>query len=105
MTDYIKRDKIIEILAQRFNQYTDFVGDGTARKNEIFWCVKKIKAQPAADVRENVHGKWIVIIEKDADGNGYYNCSVCGAGESHVPSYTVSYCWNCGARMDGGDEQ
>ena len=44
---------------------------------------------PAADVRENIHGMWII----DEDGN--IECSVCGHhGVGDL------YCERCGARMD-----
>ena len=49
-------------------------------------------------------GKWIPIVEVDQDGNQYYNCSVCQCGETHCPEVTVSFCWNCGAKMDGGKD-
>ena len=48
---------------------------------------------PIADVRENVHGMWIV----DEDGN--IECSVCGHhGVGDL------YCERCGAQMDEGRE-
>ena len=47
----------------------------------------------AADVRENIHGRWIV----DEDGN--IECSVCGHhGVGDL------YCERCGAVMDGSEE-
>lgn len=61
-----------------------------------------IKA-PTVDAVEVVHGEWIADEDGvDEDGNGQYYCSVCGVGEKHNPTVTVSYCWNCGAKMDGG---
>lgn len=50
---------------------------------------------------EVVHGRWIDDGGLDEDGNGQYRCSCCGVGEKHNPTVTVSYCWNCGAKMDG----
>lgn len=44
-------------------------------------------------------GKWIHIRDEE-DGNALYECSVCHKGEIHVPIVEVSYCWNCGARME-----
>lgn len=47
-----------------------------------------------ADVRENIHGMWIV----DEDGN--IECSVCGHhGVGDL------YCERCGAQMDEGREE
>lgn len=49
---------------------------------------------PPADVRENIHGMWII----DEDGN--IECSVCGHhGVGDL------YCERCGARMDERDEE
>lgn len=53
---------------------------------------------PAADVAPVVHGRW--------DETGY--CVNCGR---HAPFWSISfccykskYCPNCGAKMDGGEE-
>ena len=59
-----------------------------------------INALPSADVQPVRHGHWIHILTEE-DGNALYECSVCHKGEVHVPIVEVSYCWNCGARMDG----
>ena len=56
---------------------------------------------PTVDAVEVVHGRWIDDGGLDEDGNGQYRCSCCGVGEKHNPTVTVSYCWNCGAKMDG----
>ena len=56
-----------------------------------------------------VHGKWI------KDDESIY-CSVCGFetssllpyvcdGEKWVPCYANKYCGNCGAKMDGGQDE
>ena len=50
------------------------------------------------------HGRWIPIREADETGNAQYECSVCHAGETHVPIVEVPFCWKCGASMDGGEE-
>ncbi len=48
----------------------------------------------AADVRENIHGTWII----DEDGN--IECSVCGHhGVGDL------YCERCGAQMDEGRDE
>lgn len=52
-----------------------------------------IESIPTEDVRENVHGRWIV----DEDGN--IECSVCGHhGVGDL------YCERCGAKMDERSE-
>lgn len=49
-------------------------------------------------------GKWLMVEDVDNDGNARYECSLCHAGETHTPKVKVSYCWNCGARMEERDE-
>ena len=60
--------------------------------------LKIIKDLPAADVAEVVHGKWG---DNGIAGSILVKCSVCGfdCGAS-----SFSYCPNCGAKMDGGNE-
>ena len=53
------------------------------------------------------HGRWVYrSTNPDEDGNLEANCSVCGAGERHNVSMVgkVHFCWKCGAKMDGGNE-
>ena len=66
------------------------------RATDVFFDIwGMIKAQPTADVRENVKGEWIV------KGQGVY-CSHCKK-ESGYNWYGASafskYCPNCGADM------
>ena len=63
-----------------------------------------IDEMPAADIREVVHGEWLQMNEVDIDGNAQYQCSVCHAGDLHVPSVEVPFCWKCGAKMGGRDK-
>lgn len=60
------------------------------------WTPQRVKTlllrQPAADVAEVVHGRWIL------HDDGVFTCSECGNAESN-DSY---YCRLCGAKMDGG---
>ena len=58
---------------------------------------------PTVDAVPVVHGHWIKFGVSDKDGNHQYRCSVCECEEIHSPLVKVSYCWNCGARMDGKD--
>ena len=53
-------------------------------------------------------GKWILLktyynVNEEPYMNKY-QCSECGKSDIHCPKIKVSYCWNCGARMDGGKE-
>ena len=57
-------------------------------------AMQVIMDEPAADVVEVRHGRWI------EDGN-YQYCSECGEEHSWV-DYRADYCDVCGAKMDGG---
>lgn len=107
MPRYVEIDALIEDLQYdieldaRTLDDLDFVD---AKGRELVELDKDIKQNainifgilrlPPADVRENVHGKWII----DEDGN--IECSVCGHhGVGDL------YCERCGARMDERDEE
>ena len=74
----------------------------TATKEEI---LQMVADAPSADVQPVVHGKWVLSDNQrreDVDnGNYLYFCSQCLRSDLHAKSVTVSYCWNCGAKMDG----
>lgn len=53
---------------------------------------------PAADVAPVRHGRWTRIDYHDA------RCSECGH-KTYYPDRISLYCPECGARMDGGDEE
>lgn len=92
MTEYIERSNV---LAEYDRQHEG--APGRARKI--------IEAFPAADVVEVRHGKW------DDNAVAFYRkCTVCGCCVEWdkkpflfgVGEY--NYCPNCGARMDGGED-
>lgn len=58
-----------------------------------------MRCQPTINAVPVVHGRWI----KEADRVNHWHCSRCGLvyGLSHA---SFAYCPNCGARMDGGDD-
>ena len=57
-----------------------------------------IERLPAADVAPVVHGKWG---DNGIAGSMLVKCSVCGFD---CGANSFSYCPNCGAKMDGGNE-
>lgn len=64
--------------------------------------IKQIEIIPAADVRENIRGKWIY----DARRNDYC-CSFCGCDYCGLPYEDGSvlfynFCPSCGAQMEEG---
>ena len=66
--------------------------------------IAKICSAPAADVSQVVHGRWIGA---PLCGNDNCRCSECGSWHNiHANlrgEIMQKYCPNCGAKMDGGD--
>ena len=89
MAEYIDREEYCEKHCRCNNEYCD-------KESCPIW-----KA-PAADVAPVVHGRWSDAGFGELPKHAPYGwaCSVCG-GISFNNEYT--YCPNCGAKMDGGD--
>ena len=87
MDDYIKREALVHRLK------SPYVFNITQR---IFDIISEI---PAADVAPVVHGRWIY----DKKAQRPY-CSVCKEYFYGATNSPMSYCSNCGAMMDGGEE-
>lgn len=93
MSDYISRQAAFEALEKR----------GVSTTN--------ISRVPIADVRENVRGEWVIVVDKtemcDKEGvktwGSLCQCNKCGfvlnAVEGHIGQY--NFCPNCGADMRG----
>lgn len=90
MAEYIDRAEYCEKYCRCSNEYCD-------RQSCPIW-----KA-PAADVAPVVHGRW-VFETATANTLSRIKCDICGwwtLDPSVDNSY--KYCPNCGAKMDGGD--
>ena len=61
-------------------------------------AAQMLEQLPAADVAPVVHGRWIY----DKKAQRPY-CSVCKGYFYGATNSPMSYCPNCGAKMDGGD--
>ena len=95
MSEYIERGALLT--SQRWDGLS--LQHDKARAKEIILC------QPAADVAEVKHGRWVQL---DAHrGIEDFKCSVCRS-ECYVPTCMnepmYGYCPNCGAIMDGGKD-
>ena len=79
------------------DDYIDGFSDG------ISAAIKELEAFPTADVAPVRHGHWIDWGGFGSLYNGFipeYKCSVCNS----ILHSKRSYCGNCGAKMDGGEE-
>lgn len=93
MSDYIRRDKAIEICDWWQHEYDE----SASRIDDIIsWISGDIKGLPAADVRENVRGKWIDMNTITENYYPRYKCSVCDGYANYS-----DYCPYCGAYMRG----
>ena len=62
-----------------------------------------IKSAPTADVQEIKHGKWKLCYEDWRRQIAGDECSACGFQHYGACISHYHYCPNCGAKMDGGD--
>ena len=62
----------------------------------LAYCIDNI---PGVEAEPVVHGRWVFGA---ANRREYMKCSVCL--KSQTPTGVFTYCPNCGAKMDGGNE-
>lgn len=92
MGKYIDADLLIKDIQEKFICLWD--------SNLTLNLKNTIEAQPEADVRENIHGKWTLL----PSGNAV--CSHCGFLQMHAwdeDNYD-HYCHHCGAEMELSEE-
>ena len=95
MTDYIKRTDAVKI-AEKYGLAN---GSALGQHTGLADCIaSEILSLPAADVAPVVHGKWG---DNGISGSMLVKCSVCGFD---CGANSFSYCPNCGALVDGGNE-
>ena len=66
---------------------------------------RAIDEAPTVDAVEVVHGRWLTTIDIDYEGDVVYHHAHMKCGfecETYGDGY--NYCPNCGAKMDGGNE-
>ena len=105
MTDYIKRTDAVKI-AEKYGLAN---GSALGRHTGLADCIARdISGLPAADVAEVVHGEWL---RSDDDWNSLttIQCSLCSEEwffetDDDVSLLNYKYCPNCGAKMDGGND-
>jgi len=96
MPKYIDADVVVRELCEG----CDFNGECFESCNKV----KRILKIPAADVEEVRHGEWKLNMD------GYISCSECEC-EPYRESRTIDFdhlwkrCPNCGAKMDGKENE
>lgn len=109
MAEYIEREALEARLNERYDyllkkdgpydHYTDYT-DGYEE------AVITVEDFPAADVAPVVHAYWAPCFDDDHRWReGWAQCSNCGRERYACTIRNVNYCPDCGARMDGGDEE
>ena len=115
MAEYIEREAAIDAIMKVYVRTA-----GYKARERVFEAKEAVHRLPVADVAPVVRGRWVAqcVVEtdggwtlEDAPYNEYQHsnpiCSICrktallDGGEDYVAS---PYCPNCGARMDGGNE-
>lgn len=96
MAEYIER-------AVAFDTITELAGKASTRSAyEAVWkSARVLKKIPAADVVPVVRGRWAHL------GGDEFCCTNCGfiiTTEGAWERPTQKYCGDCGAKMDGGED-
>ena len=68
------------------------------------WIAKRIRNQeafPAADVAPVVHGRWVNHFDYMMERSGFFVCDSC----KKMSREKYDYCPNCGALMDGKEDE
>lgn len=84
---YVEREQALDVI-----NLADFIADERGvllYADSVQACLLDI---PAADVRENIRGEWII---QRGNYNEEFECSEC----QHISKDGGNYCGNCGARM------
>jgi hypothetical protein len=93
MAEYIEREVCLSILRAKANMAV--LMDAAPYFEKAAQMLEKL---PAADAAPVVHGVWVCVNKIDPISG--YRCSKC---RRRVGFDITPYCPNCGAKMDGGD--
>lgn len=108
MSDLISREAAIEYLMTNMGWHDEDgyeVDDADEKREAITDLVNGI---PAVDITPVRHGKWVKMTGMmPPEYHGHYECSECqwhmkGLRNSWTREEELTYCPNCGAKMDGG---
>ena len=115
MSDLISRQAAIErleehrrIFCKSHMEFTILSDKDKARVDEIDNCIATLINLPSAQ-SERKKGRWILYENQRQEDvyndNCLYICSECGKSDLHAKTQKVPFCWNCGARMKGEQDE
>ena len=107
MPEYIDRDALIKRICEEKCRSEYGKCQKGRNGNKVILCVCDfIRMQKAADVSPVVHAQWVEyeVFPLAPSMNGY-PCGNCGMHFSASSVPTLKYCPNCGAKMDGGNNE
>ena len=96
MDKYINADKFIRDLE---DEYHGMISDESLK---IYKIIQRLNDEPGANVEEVKYGEWSHL------GGDEWCCTNCGeviTTEGSWEKPTKKYCNECGAKMDGGEEE
>ena len=81
-----------------------------AKVDEIDNCIAEIVNAPTVDAVEVVHGRWNKHDWGGVSIKGFMVCSACNvmiptADDARYCLHRLNYCPNCGAKMDGDEDE
>ena len=98
MAEYIERSALMQFPIRR--NYYDRKNGNKHFINGIESVLEYAENLPAADVAPVRHGHWV---KEKPDVLIHWHCSVC-KNCYYLEEPNANYCPNCGAKMDGGEE-
>ena len=105
MAEYIDREALMKFPIRRDHCDKEHANEHFI--NGIETVMEYAKKLPAVDVAPVVHGRWEKrFCHPMRNGEWQYICSVCKDSDYWNENVCVqkhNYCPNCGAKMDGGD--
>ena len=105
MDEYIEREALMRRIKEIHCAECDSYHGVKCRACWVDDTLDYIDCEPAADVEQVRHGRWIMGTGENGLQAGYRECSRCGEIVKYGYSlYGVhNFCNYCGARMDGDD--
>lgn len=105
MAEYIEREALENELYRQLKFLIAEYGEHDQYTSGFDDAMDKVEKFPAADVVPVVHGRWgeYETFPLTQSLNGY-PCSKCGTHFSSSQIVFMNYCPNCGAKMDGEEQ-